>query len=41
MYKAGVLVSPGEINIEKRQEPILDYNGVLINVEFAGICGLI
>ena len=41
MYKAEVLVSPGEIKIEKRQEPILDDNEVLVKVKFAGICGLI
>ena len=39
MYKAGVLVSPEEIKIEKRQEPILDDNEVLVKVKFAGICG--
>lgn len=39
MYKAGVLVSPEEIKIEKRQEPILDDNEVLVKVKFTGICG--
>ncbi len=39
MYKAAVLVSPGEITIEERQEPKLDSNEVLIRVKFAGICG--
>jgi len=33
------LVSPEEIKIEKRQEPILDDNEVLVKVKFAGICG--
>lgn len=33
------MVSPEEIKIEKRQEPILDDNEVLVKVKFAGICG--
>ncbi|HEY7535979.1 MAG TPA: alcohol dehydrogenase catalytic domain-containing protein, partial [Thermodesulfobacteriota bacterium] len=39
MYKAAVLVSPEELKIEKRREPSLDENEVLIHVRFAGICG--
>jgi alcohol dehydrogenase len=39
MYKAAVMVSPGEIKIEERQEPGLDPSEVLIKVKFAGVCG--
>jgi len=39
MYKAAVLISPEEIRIEKREEPSLSDNEVLIKVRFAGVCG--
>ena len=39
MYEAAVLHKPHQIIIEKRTEPQLSENEVLIKVNFAGVCG--